>query len=118
MIISAPPRLVLRYLLMFVVNVNLLYRKPSTGLAEPMSSDNHAKSTTPIVERRYEAVSYLLAKNDKQLGVCLRMLYAEKIQGTVKTVMNEKGRIEFHIHANVDEQMMKSLLDRYEILIS
>lgn len=63
-------------------------------------------------------MDYFLAKNNKQLGVCLRMLFAEDIQGTVKTVMNGKDRIEFHIYANVDEQMMKTLLDRYRILIS
>jgi hypothetical protein len=42
-------------------------------------------------------MDYFLAVNDKQLGICLRMLYAEKIRGFVETVMNEKGKIEFHI---------------------
>ena len=37
---------------------------------------------------------YFLAVNNKQLGICLRMLYAERIQGFVETVMNGKGRIE------------------------
>lgn len=78
----------------------------------------YAKFTPPIMERRYNAMDYFLAKNNKQLGICLRMLFAEDIQGTVKTVMNGKDRIEFHIYANVDEQMMKTLLDRYRILIS
>ncbi len=63
-------------------------------------------------------MDHFLAKNNKQLGVCLRMLFAEDIQGTVKTVLNGKDRIEFHIYANVDEQTMKILLDRYKILIS
>ena len=34
---------------------------------------------------------YFLAVNNKQLGICLRMLYAERIQGFVETVMNGKG---------------------------
>lgn len=61
---------------------------------------------------------YFLATNNKQLGICLRMLFAEGIQGTVKTVLNDKDRIEFHIWANVDEQTIAELLNRYKILIS
>lgn len=63
-------------------------------------------------------MSYFRAINNKQLGVCLRMLYAEGVQGNVETVMNDKHRIEFHIRANVDQQTMKELIARYEILIS
>ncbi len=63
-------------------------------------------------------MSYFRAINNKQLGICLRMLYAEGIQGNVETVMNDKHRIEFHIRANVDQQLMKELIARYEILIS
>lgn len=61
---------------------------------------------------------YFRAVNNKQLGVCLRMLFAEGIQGTVKTVLNDKDRIEFHITANVDEQTFKELEERYKILIA
>ena len=32
-------------------------------------------------------MKYFLAVNDKQLGVCLRMLYADGIQGIVETVV-------------------------------
>ncbi len=63
-------------------------------------------------------MDYFLAVNDKQLGVCLRMLYAEKLQGIVETVRNDKGKIEFHIHIDVDEQTKTKLLERYDILIS
>lgn len=63
-------------------------------------------------------MNYFRAKNDKQLGVCLRMLYAEKIQGLVETVKNSKGKIEFCIKARVDEQIFEMLNERYEILIS
>lgn len=61
---------------------------------------------------------YFLAINNKQLGVCLRMLFADGIQGTVKTVLNDKDRIEFHITANVDEQTFEELEERYKILIA
>lgn len=63
-------------------------------------------------------MNYFQAVNDKQLGVCLRMLYAEKIQPFVKTTMNEKGKIEFHISVNADQQTFEVLRERYEILIS
>lgn len=63
-------------------------------------------------------MGYFRATNNKQLGICLRMLFAEGIQGNVKTLINEKQRVEFHITANVDEQMFKELIARYEILIS
>lgn len=62
--------------------------------------------------------NYFLAHNNKQLGICLRMLFAEDIQGDVETVMNNKHRIEFHITANVDEQLFVELNERYETLIS
>ena len=44
------------------------------------------------------------AVNDKQLGVCLRMLYAEGIQPIVNVVMNDKGKIEFNISIEKDQQ--------------
>lgn len=61
---------------------------------------------------------YFLATSNKQLGVCLRMLFAEGIQGTVETVMNSKDRIEFHVTANVDKQTFDELAERYKVLIS
>lgn len=63
-------------------------------------------------------MNHFKAVNDKQLGVCLRMLYADGIQGFVDVVMNDKGKIEFHIHINADQATLEMLLKRYEILIS
>lgn len=63
-------------------------------------------------------MNYFLAVNNKQLGICLRMLFAEGIQGNVETVLNGKHKIEFHIRINVDEELRKSLVVRYETLIS
>ena len=39
----------------------------------------------------------LLAKSDHQLGMCLRMLYAEGIRSSipVHSAKNEKGKMEF-----------------------
>ena len=54
-------------------------------------------------------MKYFLAVNNKQLGLCLRMLYAKKIQGLVETVMNSKGRIEFHISIAVDDDLFEKI---------
>ena len=63
-------------------------------------------------------MDYFLAKNDKQLGICLRMLYADRIQPFVKTVMNEKGKIEFHVKIQADDEVFRMLDERYKVLIS
>lgn len=63
-------------------------------------------------------MNYFLALNNKQLGICLRMLYAEKIQGFVETVMNGKGKIEFRISIPADNDLFTELDERYKILIS
>lgn len=61
---------------------------------------------------------YFKAVNDKQLGICLRMLYAERIQPFIDTVLNDKDKIEFHISIDADEQIFNKLDERYKILIS
>lgn len=61
---------------------------------------------------------FFRATNDKQLGICLRMLYAEKLQGIVTVVKNDKDKIEFHVRITADESYFEELLERYEILIS
>lgn len=63
-------------------------------------------------------MDYFLAANDRQLGTCLRMLFAEKFQPTVLTVLNEKGKIEFHISIAADREVFEELDERYKILIS
>lgn len=60
---------------------------------------------------------YFLAKNDKQLGICLRMLYAEGIQGIVETCVNSKDKIEFRIKIN-EASKFEKLNKLYETLIS
>lgn len=63
-------------------------------------------------------MNYFLAVNDRQLGTCLRMLFAEKIQPVVQTVLNDKNKIEFHISVPANEEMLEELKERYTILIS
>ena len=63
-------------------------------------------------------MGYFLAVNDKQLGLCLRMLYADGLSANVQTVRNDKGKIEFRIGTEADEGYFNELLERYTILIS
>ena len=62
-------------------------------------------------------MEYFLAKSDRQLGICLRLLYANGIQGHVTTVMNSKMRIEFHITITEMERFVE-LDAQYRIQIS
>lgn len=58
------------------------------------------------------------AKNPKQLDLCLRLLYAEHIQFYVRVRESTKKKIEYAIRAEVDEQKMNELEEKYRILIS
>ena len=56
---------------------------------------------------------------DRQLGICLRMLYDEGYKGlVVESVINAKNRMEFHVKVMADEDKMAKLNDRYQTLIS
>lgn len=61
-------------------------------------------------------MNYFRATSDKQLGICLKMLYAEGIQGDVQVVKNSKGKIEFHIYIE-EQEKIEMLKTRYESLI-
>lgn len=78
---------------------------------------NCTKNASPIVKGG-NAMNYFLAVNDRQLGTCLRMLFAEKLQPAVQTVLNEKGKIEFHISIAADQEVFEELNERYKIMIS
>ena len=61
----------------------------------------------------------LLAKSDHQLGMCLRMLYAEGIRGPlpVHSANNEKGKMGFLVTVPVDDAQFEVLERRYQALI-
>lgn len=42
----------------------------------------------------------------------------EKLQPAVQTVLNEKGKIEFHISIAADQEVFEELNERYKIMIS
>lgn len=87
---------------------------------ERKNSSDRVKMTKVIDRLQKEAslANYFLAINNKQLGTCLRMLFAEGIQGTVQVVLNNKNKIEFHIYIEADEDLFERLKERYAILIS
>lgn len=62
----------------------------------------------------------LLAKSDRQLGTCLRMLYAEGLHGPleVHTAKNDKGKIEYRVILPVDDAMFETLETHYQTLLS
>ena len=52
-----------------------------------------ARKTCSIM-KEVRVMEYLLAKSDRQLGICLRMLYDEGYKGlVVESVINAKGCI-------------------------
>ncbi|MCM1363414.1 MAG: hypothetical protein NC215_00320 [Ruminococcus sp.] len=58
----------------------------------------------------------LLAKNPKQLDLCLRLLYAENIKFTVKVCENEKCKIVYSIYVKANAETFQKLEEKYRIL--
>lgn len=55
-------------------------------------------------------MEYLLARSDRQLGICLRMLYDEGYKNlVVESEINAKNRMEFHVKVRADEATMAKL---------
>lgn len=63
-------------------------------------------------------MSEFKAVNAKQLDICLKMLYAEKLQFFVRVIENSKRKIEYRIGVMTDEQTFGLLNERYRILVS
>ena len=59
-------------------------------------------------------MNYLVAKNDKQLGIALKLLHTEKEAFEVDVFENEKQKIEFHIIVKTDETRFNELKAKYE----
>ena len=61
----------------------------------------------------------LLAKSDRQLGMCLRMLYDEGLTGPleIKSAINSKGKIEFRVVIPVEDAEFEKLKRRFETMI-
>lgn len=64
-------------------------------------------------------MNYFLAKTDRQLGICIRMLRDERLNDLiVRHEMNEKGRIEYRVYISVSEERFEKLNERFRTLIS
>ena len=63
-------------------------------------------------------MGYFIAKNDKQLGICLRMLLAEGLEARLEMIFNSKGKVEFHVMTDVNFERFDELNYRYKTLIS
>lgn len=63
-------------------------------------------------------MKHLIAKNDKQLGMCLRMLYDDKLtEIRVSPIMNERHKVEFYVILDdIDDTRFEKLRNRYEML--
>lgn len=76
------------------------------------------KSSTPYYERRSIGMKEFIAKNPKQLDICLRLLYAEKVHFSVVVKETEKHKIEYGIGVHADEKTVELLREKYRILTS
>ncbi len=78
-----------------------------------------AKPTSPLMERRRSNMRELLAKTPKQLDICLRLLYAEKVKFIVEVTETENKKIVYKIGISAqDKQKALELEEKYRILIS
>lgn len=59
----------------------------------------------------------LIAKNPKQLDICLKMLHAEDISFTVR-VIDTKKKILYGVSADVDDKQARLIEEKYRILTS
>ena len=60
----------------------------------------------------------LVARNPKQLDICLRLLYAESVEFVVNVRETNKRKIYYAIQVVADDQRMAELDEKYRILIS
>ena len=59
----------------------------------------------------------LLAKSDRQLGMCLRMLYDGGMPRLdLNSEINDKGKMEFHVLLPVDDETFERLQKRFETM--
>ncbi len=59
-----------------------------------------------------------IAKNPKQLDLCLKLMYTEKVQFKVVVTQTAKLKIVYRIDALVDGYVADELERKYNVLIS
>ncbi len=59
-----------------------------------------------------------LAKNPKQLDICLKLLYSEHVPFVVNITETTKKKVVYEITADAEEPIINKLMEKYRILIS
>ena len=60
----------------------------------------------------------MIVKNSRQLGLCLKLLYAEHEKFSVQISENNDKRMEYHIKIQTNRQRAKELIEKCRILMS
>lgn len=76
-----------------------------------------ARNTSPIMEGG-DSMQVFTAKNPKQLDLCLKLLYSERVGFSVSVRESTKKKIEYAVTVQADEQTIEKLREKYRILIS
>lgn len=64
-------------------------------------------------------MDYFLARSDRQLGICIRMLHGEGFDKLIiESEKNANNRMEFHVYINTNEERFARLQERYQMMIS
>lgn len=63
-------------------------------------------------------MNYILAKNDRQLGVCLRILFPEQKHFKINPVINEHGKMEFQVYVDLNQERFEHYQNAFQTLIS
>lgn len=59
-----------------------------------------------------------IAKNPKQLDLCLKLMYMENIRFTVTVTQPSKHKIVYEVYASIDGDDGEALERKYNVLIS
>lgn len=59
-----------------------------------------------------------IARNPKQLDLCLKLLYAEKVGFIVEVREDQKRKITYSVMVKVESERFAELEEKYRILIS
>lgn len=63
-------------------------------------------------------MNYIIAKSDKQLGICLRMLYPEQKTFSPELYLNDKGKVEYRVPIDLSNDRFEYYKHTFEKLIS
>ena len=63
-------------------------------------------------------MNYIIAKSDRQLGICLRMLYPEQKRFSPELYLNDKGKVEYKVPVDLDDNRYEYYKHTFETLIS